>query len=846
MVTNEAGTCTGQRICKAEGLSPCDAATPEQETCNGADDNCSGEADEPILGPTGYLDLCDDGNECTVDACNGSDGCDHQQIEGGECKDGDPCTVGDHCEAGVCSGLPVACDDGNPCTDDLCDQLGGCKPVPNTADCNDGDPCTVKDTCSLSVCSGFAIDCGCTKDADCAPLEDGDLCNGTLFCDTSKLPYQCAVKEDSIVSCPAPSGADAVCKKVVCAAATGECETLPANDGFACTDGDACTIGDQCTEGECTPGVPLFCADNNPCTDGSCDPASGCAFTNNSADCFDGNLCTVDDECSGGKCSGGPLQLCDDGNLCTDDSCDPGSGCKFVANSKPCDDGNACTTGDQCSNGKCTFLASPDCNDGDICTNDYCSPATGCVHTLNSAPCDDGDVCTTGDHCVLGQCKASGSFTCTDNNPCTNDVCDPKTGCAFPPNSSPCDDGTVCTVDDLCKGGKCVPGAPLSCDDSNSCTADSCDPVLDCQHVPVPGDCDDGNECTTEDQCQAGQCAGGPPLECVDGNPCTKDGCDAALGCSFVADNSAACSDGNACTTGDYCQGGQCKNTGSLPCDDGNECTADSCLPASGCAFSPVADSTPCNGGGLWKCIAGKCEQTSPHGSQTFTYTGGAQTFNVPVGISTVTVVVVGGGGGGAGSHYGGGGSGHVRMTACNVADVPSVSVTVGAEGAGGISGTNDAPGSHGQQSSFGVCLSSPGGNGGHTNGEGGGDGGSGGGGAGNSGCAGAGGSGGAAGQGGCTYPGGAGGHFDNLSGLTQHNLTAGSGGAAGQSSHSGGGGAGGVLVDGAGPTATNGGQSWSGKGGVGYGAGGGAGGYWNGERPTGGTGAHGLIYVEW
>ena len=46
--------------------------------------------------------------------------------------------------------------------------------------------------------------------------------------------------------------------------------------------------------------------------------------------------------------------------------------------------------------------------------------------------CDDEDACTT-DVCGDGQCVRA-SVTCFDNNPCTDDSCDPASGCVFTPN----------------------------------------------------------------------------------------------------------------------------------------------------------------------------------------------------------------------------------------------------------------------------------------------------------------------------------------------------------------------------------------------------------------------------
>jgi subtilisin family serine protease len=51
---------------------------------------------------------------------------------------------------------------------------------------------------------------------------------------------------------------------------------------------------------------------------------------------------------------------------------------------------------------------------------------------------------------------------CDDGNPCTDDVCDPATGCQYAPNTSPCSDGTDCTVADRCSGGQCQSGASVT------------------------------------------------------------------------------------------------------------------------------------------------------------------------------------------------------------------------------------------------------------------------------------------------------------------------------------------------------------------------------------------------
>jgi len=938
-VVNSFGQCKGKRVCTQQGLSACDAPTPAAEACNGVDDDCDGEADEPVLVEGKYVEVCDDGNPCTLDSCLAADGCDHQTLDQGECIDGDACTVGDHCSAGECKGLPIACDDDNPCTDDACDGVGGCTTTFNTAGCDDGDPCTVADTCKQGVCSGYDVDCECATDADCMPIEDGNLCNGTLFCDTAKPPFLCAVIPESVVTCPETGDPASICVKTACNPATGKCVTSAQHEGFACDDGDPCTVGDQCAAGLCAPGVavtcddgnlctsdfclpgqgcahqdnasvcndgdvcttndvcaqgqckggkPLACDDGNPCTSDACDsavgcvhapsdgectdgnlctqgdhcedgactflsavdctdgnpctqdacvPWSGCTYTIIAAACDDGNPCTLNDTCINGLCTPGPAVSCDDGNPCTNDSCGKDGQCLHTPNTAVCNDGNACTAGDVCKAGKCTFTGSVSCDDGDVCTTDSCDALAGCLHTLNQAPCDDADLCTTGDHCHLGKCISSGKLPCNDSNPCTDDSCDPTAGCEFAPNTAACDDKNVCTQNDACKAGACSGGKPVSCDDANPCTDDLCDVTTGCAHFNNSVVCNDLNACTANEFCSAGSCGGGVPIVCDDKNPCTDDSCAAKTGCTFT-NNTKVCSDGNACTSGDLCSGGTCVSGGPLDCNDANPCTTDSCSFADGCHHVPLPDQTPC-GVGVW-CKVGQCVPTlacDAAAGKKVVFTS-SQGWKVPGDVKHVRVMVVGGGGGGAQGHGNGGGSGHVRMGEYDVDACSTIQITVGG---GGTYNSNGNP------SSFGAYKSASAGQAGLQNSPGSGAGGSGGGGAGNAGCGGNGGTGGSNGSPGCTYAGGAGGNFDNVTAgfFKSASMSNGQGGFAGTSSHAGGGGGGGVLIDGQGTGGAKGEYSWSAEGGKGYGGGGGGGGY-NGPYALGGTAGTGVVYVEW
>ena len=100
--------------------------------------------------------------------------------------------------------------------------------------------------------------------------------------------------------------------------------------------------------------------------------------------------------------------------------------------------------------------------------------------------------------------------TCNDNNVCTTDSCVAATGaCQFdgvPQNGKPCDDGSICTTGEKCSAGVCQGGTVGSCDDFKVCTDDSCDPATGCKHVNLGS----GTACGGGGTCDgAGSCSGG-------------------------------------------------------------------------------------------------------------------------------------------------------------------------------------------------------------------------------------------------------------------------------------------------------------------------------------------------
>jgi formylglycine-generating enzyme required for sulfatase activity len=275
---------------------------------------------------------------------------------------------------------------------------------------------------------------------------------------------------------------------------------------------------------------------------------------------------------------------------CDGSSCDDGCGGNCAG--EACSDGTLCTTDDTCTNAACVGVG-VSCEDDNPCTDDGCDPAAGCTHTGNAAPCDDGNACTGGDVCAAGTCTPGPAKDCGDGDACTADMCEPTSAACFHPSAPQCDDG-------------------------NPCTNDACKPATGaCTHTSVGYGvpCDDQSVCTHDDVCHGkGQCLG-TGIGCDDGNQCTTDDCDPKTGC-YSTPNSDFCDDGNPCTKSDTCSGGVCLASKSKPCGDSEPCTLDTCDPATGgCIHPPLPDGTPCLNYNACTvgdaCKAGKCQPAS-------------------------------------------------------------------------------------------------------------------------------------------------------------------------------------------------------------------------------------------
>jgi hypothetical protein len=312
-----AGVCHGERVCLADGLSPCDAQQPIEEICaNMIDDDCDGETDPwelcaPCVCGDGLCEttrcdeawdnqaktcatdcaVCGDGScdagegtsACPVDCCGG---CGDGSCKGGACGEG-PLSCPQDCGASVCG--DGACGPGeNPidCPSDC--QLFVC----GNRTCEPGeDPEGCPEDCALScgdcACGGGETYASCPK--DCGFCGDGYCiaeCPHLLAEDVESCVPDCCVpdcegKECGDDGCGAPCGlcpAYDTCRSVcgdggICGPLASEetwCNGVDddcdgeTDEGFVYVDpasGEAKSKGDSCGEGICAGGVVVCSAD---------------------------------------------------------------------------------------------------------------------------------------------------------------------------------------------------------------------------------------------------------------------------------------------------------------------------------------------------------------------------------------------------------------------------------------------------------------------------------------------------------------------------------------------------------------------------------------------------------
>ena len=544
------GDCDDKQVCTDDKCGTDGQCSHIDNTVSCDDGDACTTTDTCTAGKcAGSAAICDDKNPCTDDSCDKVKGC-VSANNTKACDDSNACTTGDLCGGGSCAGVAKNCDDSNVCTDDSCSSTGDCVNAPNSATCSDGIACT-DDACAGGKCIGLANDASCTDANPCTvdACDYSVGCTNTFAAGACEDGNPCTLADTCTETGCVPGGANScddnsVCTIDSCDPASG-CVHTPVSGILFCNDGDACTLTDICFEGKCA-GTPKPCTDSNPCTDNGCKDGE-CTSVANTATCDDGFDCTSGDACADGSCVGIPDNAtCADGNPCTGDSCSTSGGCVHIPGQGTCTDGDPCTD-DICAGAECKGMAK-NCNDNNACTADSCEAGSGtCLNVKITGSCDDSNPCTVDDTCGMqgdfpnGICSGTAN-SCDDGNSCTSDSCNPaiEGGCIHTPMdiAVPCDDKNACTTGEMCAGATCEGGAAITCADDVTCTDDSCNPASGCVFLANTVTCDDGDPCTLNDICGNKVC-GGVQKSCPDSNPADKCDVDYCTGPEAICVNSS-------------------------------------------------------------------------------------------------------------------------------------------------------------------------------------------------------------------------------------------------------------------------------------------------------------------
>ncbi|MCB9787495.1 MAG: putative metal-binding motif-containing protein [Deltaproteobacteria bacterium] len=556
---------------------------------------------------------CDDGNPCTSETCVAGF-CEYQNLTG-SCDDGNACTGADTCVAGKCKGgPPVNCDDAEPCTVDMCDAAVGCQHAPKTGSCDDGDACTVGDQCtagvggSIATCvPGAARDCddgdACTEDScvpksGCVHKASMDMCKDASesACMTSVCqPTKGSAKTCAALGWPVGQGSPDVCAASEVPACSGLktrqqakafCEAggarlctwteLSNDEAFqsGCSydtervwSSTACGTNSSLTQGgattglgsvprQCTPDAALAfvrcCADVSPKTE-----LPQCTEVNLQGECDDGNPCTDKDRCDGGQCKGDARDCSGLNSVCSTGACVDGSCVKSIAV------GMSCSTGDMC-------IVGAACDSSGSCVGSYDGTKTGCA--CKAQLCGGvGAACTAGD--LSEGCKTYFKDADSDGHGLKS-----AAACACAPAGQ-----YTSEMDDDCNDGEGAAwtNAAERCD----LVDNDCDGDTD-EGYTVLGKACDGNDA---DMCAKGtwQCAsGGTNPVCVEAGPTIVESCNGADDdCDGKTDEGFATADGG--TVGTTCDG-----------PDADLCLDDLVVCESGFAVCSTGPSNPeeCNG----------------------------------------------------------------------------------------------------------------------------------------------------------------------------------------------------------------------------------------------------------
>jgi hypothetical protein len=165
-------SCNDNNACTDDTCNPATGCVFTGKSCNDGNACNGSETCNPASGCVpGTALVCNDNNPCTADSCIPGSGCTFTSTTGA-CNDNNACTTNDQCTASGCQGTPVTCaPDGDPCTSDTCNPSNGqCySQAQDGTPCSDGEDCTTPDLCSGGECLGTFL-------PQCANPDDQLVC----------------------------------------------------------------------------------------------------------------------------------------------------------------------------------------------------------------------------------------------------------------------------------------------------------------------------------------------------------------------------------------------------------------------------------------------------------------------------------------------------------------------------------------------------------------------------------------------------------------------------------------------------------------------------------------------
>lgn len=278
---NTALICTDGDACN--GLETCNTTTGlcETGTIPDCDDQnvCTTDTCNPATGCEHEAPDCDDNVACTVDSCDPIGGfCTHDATDA-LCDNAIFCDGAEFCDVllGCQADVPVDCNDGLDCTVDACNETTDqCDNTPDAEFCDNGVFCDGVEVCDLvfgcipgpaETCDdgvGCSIDsCNLTLDA-CEHAADDLSCDNGLYCDGEE---SC----DLLLGCQAGVTVDCddliACTVDSCDDGAGACVNTP--DNAVCDDGLFCNGVEVCDDVDgCVAGVDP-CLANEVCDEGT-------------------------------------------------------------------------------------------------------------------------------------------------------------------------------------------------------------------------------------------------------------------------------------------------------------------------------------------------------------------------------------------------------------------------------------------------------------------------------------------------------------------------------------------------------------------------------------------------